>query len=49
MKKRPLEKEVKSVWVREECKLRFASNSCPIERKNKQNRRNAIMLLEGDL
>jgi hypothetical protein len=27
----------------------FASNSCPIKRKKKRNKRNAIMLLEGDL
>jgi hypothetical protein len=35
MKKRPLKNEVKPVWVRQERKPRFASNSCPIERKKK--------------
>jgi hypothetical protein len=38
MQKRPLKNEVKSVWVRQECKPHFASNSCSIERKKKQNK-----------
>jgi hypothetical protein len=48
MMKRPLKNEVKSVWVRQECKPPVASNSCPIKRKKKQNKQNAITL-EGDL
>jgi hypothetical protein len=46
---RPLKNKVKLVWVRQECKPRFARNSCPIERENKPNKRNAIVLFEGDL
>jgi hypothetical protein len=47
--KRPLKNEVKLVWVRQECKPPFVSNSCcPIKREKKRNERNAITL-EGDL
>jgi hypothetical protein len=47
MKKRPLKNEVKSVWVRQECKPRYASNSCPIEKEKKRNKRNAITYIVG--